>query len=239
MDKGNLAIIPARGGSRRLPGKNIKRLNGIPLIVYTIRAALKSRNISRVIVSTDDQAIADIARRHGSEVMIRPAYLCQDNSLTDDAIFYCLNELKTNEGYIPDKLILLQPTSPFRTFRHIDKAFSILKQKRCDAVISVFEPCFHPLKSLILTKGGFLEALVSGKYCFSPRQKLPKAYMPNGAIYLIKTRAFINSGSLLTSKTSPYIMPVLESVDIDSKDDFEYASYLISRKKWGNNYARF
>jgi len=231
MNKKHLAIIPARGGSKCLPGKNIKKLKGIPLIAYSIRAALKSRNISRVVVSTDDHRIADVARKYGSEVIMRPAYLAKDESLMAGVIFHCLNTLKTKEGYIPDKFILLQPTSPLRTLRHIDEAFSILRYENCDSVISVCQPDFHPCKSFKINKRGFLEGLVSSMHCFVPRQHLPKVYVCNGAIYLIKTSAFIEEESLITLKTFPYIMPPKESVDIDSIVDFEYVSYLMNVKK--------
>ncbi len=231
MSKKHLAIIPARGGSQCLPGKNIKKLKGVPLIAYSIRAALKSCNISRVIVSTDDDEIARLARRYGSEVIMRPAYLARADSLMVSVILHSLNALKTKEGYIPDKLILLQPTSPLRTVRHIDEAFSILRYKNCDSVISVCQPDFHPLKSFKINKRGFLKGLVSPAHCFALRQDLPKAYVSNGAIYLIKTSTFIKEGSLLTSKTFPYIMSPWESVDIDSIVDFEYAAYLLNMKK--------
>jgi CMP-N-acetylneuraminic acid synthetase len=146
-------------------------------------------------------------------------------------VFHCLKELKTKEGYVPDRLILLQPSSPLRTARHIDEAFLLLKHKDCDSVISVTKPAFHPLKAFKINKRGFLEGAISSRHCFIPRQQLPEAYAGNGAIHLIKTKAFIKGGSFLTFQTRPYIMPFQESADIDNIADFEYVSYLIAGKR--------
>ena len=231
MNKKFLAIIPARGGSKSLPGKNMKKLRGLSLIGHAICGAKKSRYISRVVVSTDDNGIARLARRLGSEVVMRPASLAKDNSRMAGAIMHCLKELKKKDGYVPDALMLLQPTSPLRTSLHIDEAFDILLNMDCDAVISVFKPMYHPLKSFKTYGRGYLRAMVKSKFSFTPRQALPTPYVPNGAIYLIKTAAFVKYHMLFTPKTLPYIMSRSESVDIDDMDDFRYAEYLMRRKK--------
>jgi len=231
IKNGCLAIIPARSDSKGLPGKNIRKLNGVPLIGYSICAARASHNISRIIVSTDEEKIGRIAQSFGSEFVKRPARLAKDNSPMTDVVSHCLNELKAKEGYDPELFILLQPTSPFRGSRHIDEAFEILKHGRCEAVISILEPSFHPLKSFRLGKDGFLKGLVKAEFSFAPRQELPNGYVANGAIFLMKTESFRKHKSLFAPHTRPYLMGRLESTDIDHIEDFEYASFLLKHKK--------
>jgi CMP-N,N'-diacetyllegionaminic acid synthase len=231
MESKYLGIIPARGGSKGLPGKNIKELNGIPLIGYSIRAALESHSVSRTIVSTDDEAIADIAIKFGSEVLMRPTDLAKDDSLMADVILHCLNELQSKEGYVSEAFVLLQPTSPLRESSHIDEAFNIFENKNCDGVISVFEPKDHPLKSFKLSKNGFLEGLIDSKFCFLPRQELPTAYMANGSIFLIKTVAFLKNKRLFSPRIMPYFMTKPISIDIDEINDFDYAAFQMNKKR--------
>lgn len=227
----NLAIIPARGGSKGIYRKNIVKLNDLPLIVYSIRAALESKNTLRVIVSTEDSEISDIAKSYGAEVLTRPLNLAQDDSSSSDVIIHCLDTLELRENYKPDIVILLQPTSPLRTSVHIDAVFELFNQNVCDAVISVSEPIHHPLKSFKLNEDGYLTGMFKNEFCFLPRQKLPKVLVPNGAIYLIKTAIFKVSRSLIPPKTVPYIMSKINSVDIDDMDDLNYGAFLMSISK--------
>lgn len=226
-----LAIIPARGGSKGIPFKNIRKINDALLIGYSINAALKSKNVSRVVVSTDNSKISEVASSYGAEVIKRPSRLAQDDSSMIDVITHCLDILRFDEDYDPETIILLQPTSPMRTYRHIDAAFKLLKRSPCDAVISVCEPDHHPLKFLKSDRKGFLSSLIKGDPCFSSRQALPRAFAPNGAIFLIKTAAFEKSKTLLPEKTLPYVMSKTDSVDIDDMDDLKYASYLLGKKR--------
>lgn len=227
MKKENAAIIPARGGSKGLSRKNVRKLDGIPLIAYSIRAALGSREVSRTIVTTEDEEIAGISRGFGSEVLMRPPSLASDDTPMADVVAHCLDELESTQGYVPGAFVLLQPTSPLRESRHIDAAFDILDQRGCEAVIGVFEPSSHPLKSLRLGEDGFLTGLVTDEFCFRPRQSLPAAYSINGAIFIARTSSFVRCKSLLPPKTLPYVMREAESIDIDSLEDLQSAESLI------------
>ena len=225
-----LAITLARGGSKKLSRKNIAMLEGRPLISYTIKAAQQSKNITRFIVSTDDNEIADIAKSCGSEVLRRPSALAQDCSPIDDSILHCLNVLKLKEQYSSDVLVVLPPTSPLRDYHHIDDAFELFRKNTSQAVISVCEPSHHPLKSFKINDNGFIKGLVNNKNLFLPRQQLPKVLVPNGAIFIIKTNTFNRYKALLPPKTIPYIMSKLHSVDVDDIDDLNYAAYLMKKQ---------
>jgi len=220
-----LAITLARGGSKRLPGKNIKELEGIPLIEYTIRAAKNSKKITRFLVSTDDQKIANIAKNAGAEVpFLRPSSLSNDQASPIDGCLHALKELKKREGYEPDIVVLLQPTSPFRTEKHIDEALHLLKQKNAESVISAC-PLEHELDTFrCINKEGkmspifpFTQDIDSN---FSDRVRL------NGAIYAIKTATLLQHQSFYTQNTYPYLMKAKESIDIDTAFDFEVATAL-------------
>jgi len=140
-----LAIIPARGGSKTLPGKNIKLLNGKPLIAYTIEEALKSKYISRVVISTDDEAISEVGKKYGAEVpFLRPEELSTDYSPSIDAVIYTINKLKDMHGYFPDYVCLLQCTTPLKTVYHIDGAIEKLVRSGFDGIVSVCESQAHP-----------------------------------------------------------------------------------------------
>lgn len=234
MEDRRLAIIPARGGSKGIPSKNIVKLDNIPLIAYSIQAALRSQKISRVVVSTDSDEISAVASKFGAEVVKRPTELTQDHSPIVDVIVHCLDVLELKENYHPDPIVLLQPTSPLRTHHHIDAAFRLLEKRTCDAVISVCESGYHPLKSFKLDEKGFLTGLVNNELCFTPRQMLPRALVANGAIYLIKATIFKKLKTLLPPKTLPYIMSKTESIDVDDIDDLAYISFLMSKYKTGN-----
>jgi CMP-N-acetylneuraminic acid synthetase len=131
-----LAIIPARGGSKGIPGKNIKKINGKSLLYYTINASLKSKYISKTIVSTDDIKIAREAKKNGSEVINRPKNLANDKAQIEPVMTHVLKKLEKNESYIPDIIILLQNTSPLRTSKHIDSAFQQFKRTKLDSILS-------------------------------------------------------------------------------------------------------
>ncbi len=229
MKNSCLAIIPARGGSKGIPRKNIVKLNGFPLISYVISAALTSKSVSKVVVSSEDEEILRISINYGAKVIKRPQKLARDDSTTDTVINHCLDTLKIEEDFVPESIVLLQPTSPLRTSLHIDEAFRLFKKNSSQAVISVFEPSHHPLKSFKINKSGYLKGLVNNKNCFLPRQQLPKVFMPNGAIFIIKTVIFKKYKTLLPPRTIPYFMSKLHSVEVDDIDDLNYAAYLMQK----------
>lgn len=214
-----LAIIPARGGSKRLPGKNIKFLNGKPLIAYTIEAALQSKYITKVVVSTDCDEIAKIAVEYGAIVPeLRPGYLATDEASSNDLILYTLDLLEKKFDEKFNECILLQPTSPLRTAIHIDEAIELYKQKKADAVIS-FTKEFHPLKwNKYLNKDGGLQEIS----CLDNRP----SYFPNGSIYVL-SRDVVLSGNYYTRNSYAYLMDRKYSSDIDTQDDWDFISFIL------------
>lgn len=223
-----IAIIPARGGSKGLPGKNIKLLNGKPLIAYTIEAALSSKFIDRVIVSTDSNQIANIAIDSGAEVpFIRPEYLSTDRSLAIDNYIYTIDRLIKGTGEKISEFIVLQPTSPLRTSNDINNAIKLFIEKNADSVISYTEethPVFwHKKIREDLTFKDIFENKMSN------RQDFNKTYYPNGAIFIFKY-GLIKQKEYYSKKSYAYIMPRERSIDIDTINDFEYAEYLLTKQ---------
>jgi N-acylneuraminate cytidylyltransferase/CMP-N,N'-diacetyllegionaminic acid synthase len=224
-----LYFIPARGGSKGLPGKNIKELKGKPLIAWTIHAALNSSRKGKIVVSTDSEEIAAVAKKHGAEVpFLRPEHLAKDNTPSMDVLFHFLDqERKSNNHY--DLVVFLQPTSPLRTSEDIDAAFTAMDDKNSDAVVSVCECEHHPLWSNELppdySMSNFIRPEVKGKN----RQQLPKYYMLNGAIYIGKTDYIIKQNSFIGENTFASIMSREHSIDIDSEADFFLAEYFFKK----------
>jgi N-acylneuraminate cytidylyltransferase len=213
-----LAVIPARGGSKGISKKNIISVYGKPLIAWTIESAL-SAGIDRVFVSSDSEEILDVAKKYGAETIVRPLELSGDKISADIALWHTLEQLKKTEKFIPDMAMLLQPTSPLRGSEEVKNALKLLaKNKTATALISVCEADNKYLKSFLLDKKNHMHGVHNDKFPFTSRQLLPKLYMPNGAIYIIKEKAF-KKKSLFTDKTIPYIMPKERSVDIDAVED--------------------
>lgn len=211
-----LAIIPARGGSKRLPDKNILDFAGKPLIAWTIDAALKSKYITNVIVSTDDGRIASIAKKYGAKVpFLRPDSLASDESIIIDVVLDLVNKLSEKYKYIA----LLQPTSPLRTSQHIDESFEQLGDK--DAVVSLVKT-EHPIEWYnTLSSNKNLDNFIDGAIRNKRSQDLPEWYRINGAIYIVKTIALLREKSFLLEKGAvAYVMDRDVSIDIDQKQDF-------------------
>lgn len=222
-----IAIIPARGGSKGLPGKNIKLLNGKPLIAYTIEAAKQSKSITRIIVSTDDQNIADVALEYGAEIpFLRPIHLATDDALAIDVLKYTIERLDEEQNAI-EEFIVLQPTSPLRTALNIDDAIGMFKEKKADSVISYCKE-HHPIRwHKYITEEGKFENIF--EETLQNRQLEKPTYFPNGAIYIYKTK-IINAGKYYTENSFAYIMERENSIDIDDIQDFEYAEFLLKKK---------
>lgn len=220
-----LAIIPARGGSKGVPGKNIKLLNGKPLIAYTIEAALISKEITRVIVSTDDVEIAKISKDYGADVpFLRPGNLATDSAKSIDTYIYTLKRLQELEDYEANEFVVLQPTSPFRTSNDIDEAISLYKLRRADSVVSFCKEDHPIVWHKYLNQEGRIESIFQGE--IRNRQEERPTYYPNGAIFIF-SKDLIDSGEYYSENSYAYVMPRKRSVDIDSMEDFEYAEYLI------------
>ena len=230
-DKKVLAIIPARGGSKGLPGKNIKELCGKPLIAWTIEQAKSCSNIDRIVVSTDDEKIADIAKKYGAEVpFIRPAELADDTSSTIDVIFHAINWLEEHEDYQPEYILLLQPTSPLLTREDIDGVIQMLKDKNARAVVSVCKTDHHPWWSNTLPENGNMKDFLRPEILNNRRQDLPVFYKLNGAIYLADTDYLREWNSFFGPDTFACEMPKEHSIDIDSDIDFKLAGLLFQEK---------
>lgn len=229
-----LAIVPARGGSKGVPRKNIKDLNGKPLIAYTIEAAKASQYIDKVMVSTEDSEIKDVSLKFGGEVpFFRPQQLATDSSPSIDAILYTINRLKEEYNYFPKYVCLLQCTSPLRNEKHIDEAFLKLKETNMDAIVSVCEAEVNPYWSNVF-KGDKLDYFLEEGKNITRRQDLPDVYRINGAIYIIKTDVLIENKTFEPDNLTGYIMDNMSSVDIDTSLDFSIAELLI---KEGNKNA--
>ncbi|WP_096439195.1 cytidylyltransferase domain-containing protein [Alteribacter populi] len=225
-----IGIIPARGGSKRLPRKNIAYLNGLPMIEYSILAAKKSSLMNRIIVSTENDEIATISKSAGAEIpFLRPIKLAQDHSSVIDTCLHVLTELKNREGYEPDVVVLLQPTSPLRTEKHIDEALRLLHQKKADSVLSVC-PMEYALNSLIeVTNEGRIAPYFSNSTLKKQFKDNQPAFRLNGAIYAVKTSLLKSEKSFYSENTSPYVMSPMESIDIDTEEDFQIASLLMEK----------
>lgn len=223
-----VAIIPARGGSKGIPKKNIKILAGKPLIVYSIEASLKCKNINRTIVSTDDKEIAEISKRYGAEVIERPRELSKDDTPTILAIRHVVNHLKREENYRTDVVVILQPTSPLREAADIDDAIEKFLKTCPDLVVSVSEAKHHPFWSF-KTQEDKLVPFVKDGFKITRRQDLPKIYVPNGAIYVI-SKETIEKDNFFEGDTRAITMSEDRSIDIDSMLDFKIAESLIKER---------
>ncbi|MDD4651091.1 MAG: acylneuraminate cytidylyltransferase family protein [Methanothrix sp.] len=217
MNKKIIAIIPARGGSKGLPRKNIAMLRSRPLISYSIEAALRSNLVSRVIVTTEDAEIAEVSRKYGSEVIDRPMELAQDDTPIISVVRQAIHKLE-DEGYFAEVIALLQPTSPLRTTEDIDGAIQLFQTNNCGSVVSICEMEHSPYWSFKVERN-YLKPLMGKKYLNLRRQDLPKVYMPNGAIFVSSPRNLYEIGSFYSHETMPYIMPAVRSIDIDCEND--------------------
>ncbi|MCI4665989.1 MAG: acylneuraminate cytidylyltransferase family protein [Neomegalonema sp.] len=226
-----LAVVPARGGSKGLPRKNIAPLAGKPLIAHSIDAAKSARTAMRVMVSTEDAEIATVSAQFGAEIAERPQHLAEDHVRSADVLLDLLSRLAAEEGYRPDLLLLLQPTSPLRRSEHIDAALAqfvpLWRQGKAQSLTSVCEVDHHPMKSLVIDKAEMLAPMFEREMLERPRQSLPRAYRPNGAIYINDVARFIAEERFFTEPSAPYVMSSDASVDIDAALDLTIAEALL------------
>ena len=224
-----LGIIPARGGSKGIPKKNIKILVDKPLITWTIHAAQKSQYIDKLIISTDSEEIAKMGSQLGAEIpFIRSSELAKDDSSGSDVIIHALDWFQCNRKTY-DYFILLQPTSPFRKTEHIDKALEVIISKQdIDALVSIQKVDQHPYWMKKINKAGYLEKYNEESSAYTYRQSLPELYINNGAIYICKWDVFIDDRSLYKRNCYPFIMERKFSLDLDTMDDWKYAEYLLN-----------
>lgn len=229
-----VALITARGGSKRLPGKNIRTLGGKPLIAWSVEAALAAHSIGRVIVSTDDPEIASAAAAAGAEIpFLRPAEISGDHASHYDVIAHALDWLETDVGHLPQFLCLLQPTSPLRTAQDIDALVELVSSGGADAGVSVASVPVHPAY-MYRVDADMNAALYTpreeGVYLRS--QDLEPLYYVNGAVYVLRPATFRLRSSVLSDRPVAHIMPRERSADIDDATDFELAErYLALRHR--------
>jgi N-acylneuraminate cytidylyltransferase len=235
MYSGNriIAVIPARGGSKTVPGKNIKPLAGKPLILWSIESAKSVTEIDRVIVSTDDDLIRSVARDHGAEVYRRPPDLATDEALVIDTLRDLIVKLKSEGEPAKMIMVLLEPTSPLRTVSDIRQCLKLLVQGGKDSVATFKKADLNPHRAWKI-RDGRPEVFIPGAVPWLPRQKLPEAFQLNGAVYAFRTdRLLTESPSLLVGEVGAVLMPSERSVDIDDDLDFEIAETIIRKLKIG------
>lgn len=223
-----LGVIPARGGSKGIPRKNIQPLGGKPLLAWTIEAARSARGLTRTILSTDDPAIAEAGRSFGVDVpFLRPAELATDRALAIPVVQHALQAVEGEERGVPyDAVMMLQPTTPFRTPGDIDQAISLLETTGADSVISVTDVGGHlPQRMKYLEDGRLVDPPFNEDYENQPRQELRPMVIKNGAIYLTR-RAILLGGSFTGADCRALVMPPERSVNIDSPIDFRFAEWL-------------
>lgn len=225
-----IAIIPARGGSKGVPHKNIRLLCGKPLVAYSIEAALGSEYIDRVVVSTEDEEIAQVSREYGAEVVRRPSELAQDGTPSLPVYQHAIRHLGETEDYRPEITVVLQPTSPLRLAEDIDRAIESFVEAKCDSVVGVCE-VEHPPHWMYTLTGNRLKPLIKDGEKVGRRQDAPKVYRLNGAVYVTSRDMMMKENRLLGRDTRAYIMPLERSIDIDTELDFKLAALLIGERK--------
>jgi CMP-N,N'-diacetyllegionaminic acid synthase len=229
-----LGVITARGGSKGIPGKNLKLLAGRPLLAYTVEAALESGVFDRLILSTDDPAIADAARGLGCEVpFLRPAELARDDTPHLPVMQHALQWVADHEDYRPDLVMILQPTSPLRQPHHIREAVALMATSPADSVVSVcaVPSHYHPMNMIAVDAAGEATLFVTGgplRTRVKRRQDLPPVWVINGAIYLFHASALRSAKpSQYGMHSAAYVMSERYSINIDSLDDWEHAERIL------------
>jgi CMP-N,N'-diacetyllegionaminic acid synthase len=225
------AIIPARGGSKRIPQKNLTLLAGRPLVVHTIEAARKSGLVDSVYVSTDDQTIAAVAREAGAEVIRRPAAMAADDSPSEMALLHAVQTIEIVRREKTDVLVMLQPTSPLRTHVHIDEAVNQLLATGCDSVVSVLPEIHYYFLGDVGAEGQFTVG-------YDPlnrlrTQEIPPRYRENGAIYVFTRELFLSTRCRMGRDMRAYVMDAQSSIDVDSAEDLLLCQLLLQKQALG------
>lgn len=224
------ALIPARGGSRGIFRKNIAPLFGKPLIAWTIEQALQINEIDRVIVSTEDNEIAKIARQYGAETpFMRPAELASDTADGMDVLIHCARWLQDEDGYTADYLLELPVTTPLRTKEDIHATFEVVQKYSADIVVGVTPVAEHPYWVRRIDENHRLQPFIADAPATARRQDLPPAYMMNGAVYMIRVDTLLNY-SAKSDKTYPVVMSRDNSVDINIPFDLRLAEFMLQQR---------
>lgn len=227
-----LAVVPARGGSKGLPGKNIRPLRGIPLIAHTLLMARMCQSIDRVVVTTDSDEIADVAKRFGGDVpFLRPAALAQDDTAIWPVLQHALATVEHAEAREYDYLALLDPTSPGRTPEDLEGALQRLRTAvDADGIVGVSQPPFNPMWTCVVEQDGWMKDLVAAAGTYTRRQDVPTVYRINATLYIWRTPFVRRAPSWrVGARNLMYEVPEQRAVHIDSLDDFEHAEALLAR----------
>jgi len=221
-----LAVIPARGGSKGLPQKNVLPVNGRPLLAWTVDAAHAAQSIDRVVLSSDDEHIIETALGLGCEAPFRrPAALATDEASSIDVVLHALDQVPGH-----DVVVLLQPTSPLRTAEDIDAACRIFEATGAPSCVSVSPVEQSPYWMYQVDDRGRLRALIDTPFRTNQRQGLPPVYIPNGAVYVADVQRLRESRSLLVEGTAAYVMPIDRSLDIDTADDLDAFRRIVTQR---------
>jgi CMP-N,N'-diacetyllegionaminic acid synthase len=229
-----LALVPARGGSKSIPLKNIKTFCSKPLIVHSIQTALNSPSINRIIVSTDSKEIASISKKAGAEVpFLRPHEFSLDDTLDLPVFIHCLEWLKEYEGYEPDIIVQLRPTSPLRSVKMVEDAIRLmLENPEADSVRAVCDPSQNPFKMWEIKSDGYLIPLVKTEIVEQfnqPRQSLPQVYWQNGYVDVTRRNTLLKKNSMTGDNVLPLIVDASNIIDIDNEYTFQLAEILFSK----------
>lgn len=230
-----LAVIPARGGSKGLPGKNIIQLGGKPLIAHSIEVAKESKLIQRIITTTDDMEIADVAKSYGAEIpFIRPSELALDDTPPEPVLKHAIEFLEQKEDYKPDIIVWLEPPYPIRTAEEVDEAIQMfIDDPEADSLRAVCRPFQNPYKMWVL-EGKYLKPLINQDrevFHTGPRQNIRDVYWQNTHIFLLRYDTIMKGGNFYGDKILPYILNEDRFIDIDSKFDLELAEMIMGKMK--------
>ncbi len=225
-----IGLIPARGGSKGVPGKNMRKIAGKPLIDFSILAAQRSIHIDSVYVSSDDPAILQHAQTMGVNRIVRPDEFATDTASAVGVVDHFITAISNTLPHKDPYIVYLQPTSPLRTARHIDDAFEQMLSSNAKSLMSVSETEKSPFKMFTLDANGRLQSLFDEKLSNARRQDLPAVFAPNGAIYVFRVSEFKARGGFPSNGSMPFVMNANESLDIDTEDDIRRVETILGGK---------
>lgn len=217
-----IALVPARGGSKGVSRKNLREIAGRAVVEFTLQAAIGAERVDNVYLSSDDEDILAIGRALGVELIRRPAKYASDTASAVEVVHHFIDELPTDLASRDPYIVYLQPTSPLRSAQHIDSALSEMEKRHVHTLVSVVELVKSPFKSFLIDSRGRLQSLFDEKMSNSRRQDLPRAYVPNGAIYIYRLSDFLAREGFPSNGSLPFVMTEEESVDIDTEEDIRY-----------------
>src|SRR3984893_17189895 len=227
-----LGVIPARGGSKAIPRKNLAVLANRPLIAWTVEVAIASASLDRLVISTDDPEIAEVGKKLGAEMpFLRPTELATDASTSMDVVLHAIRWFADNENYLPDFVLLLQPTSPLRTATDIRESIKLALAKHADSVVSVCESHQHPLWMKGVNDEGRLIDLYPQSAAPARRQDLYPVFALNGAIYLALRTFLLSERAFISDCTYAYVMPENRSLDVDTPWDLYLANLILNDRE--------